>query len=63
MIAAAKAADNKLMMAYRCRYEPQQPARDRCKDVREGEFGDAPARWCSRDHGQGFNIGNPASGA
>jgi predicted dehydrogenase len=53
MIAACKQADKKLMVAYRCRYEPYNQAL--IKICREGEIG--KVRMVVSDHG--FNIGDP----
>jgi glucose-fructose oxidoreductase len=54
MIAAAKAANKKLMVAYRCRYEPNnQLAIKMAQDT--AEFG--PTRVILAE--MGFNIGNP----
>jgi predicted dehydrogenase len=53
MIAACKQADKKLMVAYRCRYEPYNQAL--IKICREGEIGNV--RMVVSDHG--FNIGDP----
>jgi predicted dehydrogenase len=54
MIAAAKAANKKLMVAYRCRYEPNnQLAIKMAQDT--AEFG--PTRIILAE--MGFNIGNP----
>lgn len=53
MIAACKAAGKKLMVAYRCRYEPYNQAL--IKMCRDGELG--TLRLVTSDHG--FNIGDP----
>ena len=53
MIAAARKAGRKLMVAYRCRYEPYNQAM--IKMARELEFG--PMKVILADHG--FNIGDP----
>lgn len=53
MIAACKQAGKKLMVAYRCRYEPYNQAL--IKLCREGEIG--KVRLVMSDHG--FNIGDP----
>jgi len=53
MIAAAKAADKKLAVAYRLRYEPYTQAI--IKMARSGEFGKTKVLLCEA----GFNIGNP----
>jgi glucose-fructose oxidoreductase len=53
MIAAAKAADRKLAVAYRLRYEPYTQAM--IKMAHEGEFGKTKVLLCEA----GFNIGNP----
>ena len=69
MIAAAKAASKKLMVAYRCRYEPNnQLAIRRAQDSSEGPapaptpgqpapLGMGPTRVIIAE--MGFNIGNP----
>jgi len=54
MIAAAKQANRKLMIAYRCQYEPFN--REMIRMAREKEFGDL--KVIVADHG--FNIGDPA---
>ena len=53
MIEAARAAQRKLMVAYRVRYEPFNQAL--IKVARDQEFG--PLKVVLSDHG--FNIGNP----
>lgn len=53
MIAACKAANKKLMVAYRCRYEPYNQAL--IKLCRDGELG--KIRLVMSEHG--FNIGDP----
>jgi predicted dehydrogenase len=53
MIAACKQANRKLMVAYRCRYEPYN--NELIKVSRSGELG--PIRTVISDHG--FNIGDP----
>src|ERR1700680_2481897 len=53
MIDAARKADRKLMVAYRCRYEPVNQAAIRL--ARSGELG--PTQVILADHG--FNIGDP----
>lgn len=53
MIAACREAKRKLMVAYRCRYEPYNQAL--IKIAREGELG--PIKVVVSDHG--FNIGDP----
>jgi predicted dehydrogenase len=53
MIDAAKKADRKLMVAYRCRYEPFN--KEMIKMAREQELG--PVKVVVSDHG--FNIGDP----
>ncbi len=56
MIAAAKAANKKLMVAYRCRYEPNnQLAIKMAQDSSEAGMG--PTRVILAE--MGFNIGNP----
>ena len=56
MIAAAKAADRRLMVAYRCRYEPfNQLAIKMAQDNTEAGMG--PTRVILAE--MGFNIGNP----
>jgi glucose-fructose oxidoreductase len=56
MIAAAKAANKKLMVAYRCRYEPNnQLAIKMAQDSTEAGMG--PTRVILAE--MGFNIGNP----
>jgi predicted dehydrogenase len=56
MIAAAKAAGRKLMVAYRCRYEPNnQLAIKMAQDSSEAGMG--PTRVILAE--MGFNIGNP----
>jgi predicted dehydrogenase len=52
MIAAAKAADRKLAVAYRLRFEPYTQAM--IKMAREGEFGKTKVLLCEA----GFNAGN-----
>jgi predicted dehydrogenase len=54
MIDACRAARRKLMVAYRCRYEPYNMAAIRM--AREGELG--TLKVIVADHG--FNIGDPA---
>jgi predicted dehydrogenase len=57
MIAAAKAANRKLMVAYRCRYEPNnQLAIKMAQDSSEAGMG--PTRVILAE--MGFNIGNPS---
>src|SRR5215471_11563633 len=53
MIDAARKANRKLMVAYRCRYEPFNQAM--IKMARDQEFG--PVKVIVADHG--FNIGDP----
>jgi predicted dehydrogenase len=53
MIAACKQANRKLMVAYRCRYEPYN--NELIKIARSGDLG--PIRTVVSDHG--FNIGEP----
>jgi predicted dehydrogenase len=53
MIDAAKQADRKLMVAYRCRYEPFN--QEMIRMAREQELG--PVKSIVADHG--FNIGDP----
>jgi predicted dehydrogenase len=53
MIDAAKKADRKLMVAYRCRYEPFNM--EMIRMARSKEFG--PIKVIIADHG--FNIGDP----
>jgi predicted dehydrogenase len=53
MIDAAKKAGKKLMVAYRCRYEPFN--KEMIRMAREQELG--PVKVIVADHG--FNIGNP----
>jgi predicted dehydrogenase len=53
MIAAAKAANRKLMVAYRCQYEPFN--REMIRMTREQELG--AVKVILADHG--FNIGDP----
>lgn len=53
MIAACKQANRKLMVAYRCRYEPYNS--ELIKIARSGDLG--PIRTVVSDHG--FNIGDP----
>src|SRR5215471_2932005 len=53
MIKACREANRKLMVAYRCRYEPYNQAL--IKIAREGELG--PVKVVVSDHG--FNIGDP----
>jgi predicted dehydrogenase len=53
MIDAAKKSGKKLMVAYRCRYEPYN--REVIRMVREQELG--PVKTVVSDHG--FNIGDP----
>jgi predicted dehydrogenase len=53
MIAAARKAGRKLMVAYRCRYEPFN--REMIRMAREQELG--PVKVIVADHG--FNIGDP----
>jgi len=53
MIDAARKANRKLMVAYRCRYEPFNQAM--IKMARDKEFG--PLKVIVADHG--FNIGDP----
>jgi len=53
MIKACREANRKLMVAYRCRYEPYNQAL--IKIAREGELG--PIKVVVSDHG--FNIGDP----
>jgi predicted dehydrogenase len=54
MISAAQAANRKLMIAYRCQYEPFN--REMIRMAREKELGDV--KVILADHG--FNIGDPA---
>jgi predicted dehydrogenase len=54
MIDAAKKADRKLMVAYRCRYEPFNM--EMIRMARSREFG--PVKVIIADHG--FNIGDPS---
>jgi predicted dehydrogenase len=54
MIDAAKKADRKLMVAYRCRYEPFNM--EMIRMARSKEFG--PIKVIIADHG--FNIGDPS---
>jgi predicted dehydrogenase len=54
MIAACRAANRKLMVAYRCRYEPYN--NELIKLARGGDLG--KIRLVVTDHG--FNIGDPA---
>src|SRR5438477_4085862 len=54
MIAAAKKADRKLMVAYRCRYEPYN--REAIRIARSGELG--PTQMILSD--TGFAIGDPS---
>jgi predicted dehydrogenase len=54
MIDAAKKANRKLMVAYRCRYEPFN--QEMIRMARSKEFG--PIKTIIADHG--FNIGDPA---
>ncbi len=54
MIAAAKAANRKLAVAYRLRYEPY--TQTMIKMARGGEFGRTKVLLCEA----GFNIGNPS---
>jgi predicted dehydrogenase len=54
MIDAAKKADRKLMVAYRCRYEPFN--KEMIRMARSKEFG--PIKTIIADHG--FNIGDPS---
>jgi predicted dehydrogenase len=54
MIDAARKADRKLMVAYRCRYEPYN--QEAIRIARSGELG--PLKVILADHG--FNIGDPA---
>jgi predicted dehydrogenase len=53
MIDAARKADRKLMVAYRCRYEPFN--QEMIRLARSNEFG--PIKSIIADHG--FNIGDP----
>ena len=53
MIAAARSAGKKLMVAYRCRYEPFN--KEMIRLAREQELG--PVKVVVADHG--FNIGDP----
>ncbi len=53
MIEAARKADRKLMVAYRCRYEPFN--QEMIRMAREQELG--PVKVIVADHG--FNIGDP----
>jgi predicted dehydrogenase len=53
MIAAAKQANRKLMIAYRCQYEPFN--REMIRMAREKELG--PVKAITSEHG--FNIGDP----
>jgi len=53
MIDAARKADRKLMVAYRCRYEPVN--QEAIRLARSGELG--PTQVILADHG--FNIGDP----
>ena len=53
MIDAARKADRKLMVAYRCRYEPFN--KEMIRMAREQELG--PVKVVVSDHG--FNIGDP----
>jgi predicted dehydrogenase len=53
MIDAGRKADRKLMVAYRCRYEPVN--REAIRLARSGELG--PTQVILADHG--FNIGDP----
>jgi predicted dehydrogenase len=53
MIEAARRADRKLMVAYRCRYEPFNP--EMIRMARAQELG--PVKVVVSDHG--FNIGDP----
>jgi predicted dehydrogenase len=53
MIDAARRADRKLMVAYRCRYEPFN--KEMIRMAREQELG--PVKVIVADHG--FNIGDP----
>jgi predicted dehydrogenase len=53
MIAAARTAGKKLMVAYRCRYEPFN--KEMIRMAREQELG--PVKAVVADHG--FNIGDP----
>src|SRR5215475_4813402 len=53
MIKACREANRKLMVAYRCRYEPYNQSL--IKIAREGELG--PIKVVVSDHG--FNIGDP----
>jgi predicted dehydrogenase len=53
MIAAARTAGRKLMVAYRCRYEPFN--KEMIRMAREQELG--PVKAVVADHG--FNIGDP----
>jgi predicted dehydrogenase len=53
MIAAARKAERKLMVAYRCRYEPFN--QEMIRIAREQELG--PLKVIMADHG--FNIGDP----
>ncbi len=53
MIDAARKADRKLMVAYRCRYEPFN--KEMIRMAREQELG--PVKVIVADHG--FNIGDP----
>jgi predicted dehydrogenase len=54
MIDAARKADRKLMVAYRCRYEPFN--QEMIRMAKEQELG--PVKAIVADHG--FNIGDPA---
>jgi predicted dehydrogenase len=54
MIDAARKADRRLMVAYRCRYEPYN--REAIRIARSGELG--PIKVILAD--AGFNIGDPA---
>jgi predicted dehydrogenase len=56
MIEAARKAGRKLMVAYRCRYEPFN--QEMIRMAREQELG--PVKVILADHG--FNIGDPTSG-
>ena len=53
MIEACRKADRKLMVAYRCRYEPFN--KEMIRMARDQEFG--PIKVILGDHG--FNIGDP----
>jgi len=53
MINAARKANKRLMVGYRCRYEPYN--KEAIRMAREQEFG--PAKVIVADHG--FNIGDP----